>query len=544
MTVRSLLLALAISATAASHSQTLQTSSWISGLVQPVVFVQDPTDPSVQFVVQQGGAIRVAVNGVLQATNFLDVAVMTGSERGLLGLCFDPDYATNGYFYINYTKPGVYMQLSRFTRSGNPLVADPTSEHRILRTQRPFSNHNSGGIAFGPDGYLYMPTGDGGSGGDPGNRAQNPNELLGKMLRLDPDSDDFPADVEANYHIPADNPFVDDLPIAARKEIWAFGYRNPWKFSFDDPTKLGTGAMLTADVGQDQVEEINYEPFGQGGRNYGWSRFEGNNVYNAGRSLAYNPHQGPIQTYTHSLGQSITGGFVYRGLQMGAAYFGRYFYADFGSGRVWSLGLVIDPVTGEGTVSGVTEHTGDFNGQLGAVSSFGVDAEGEIYGVNYGGQVRKIYRPNTTWVTDVARTDGLITNGQVRSLIASDGKLLELRPFSSFATMNKSTAILVGAKSNITGGTTIDVSFMAKANQAITSTGQLTVKNWTTGQFEPMTDFTLNGTYKTVTASIPILDHVDPVTGRMEFKSSTSYLGILINSFLKIQYDKFEVVVR
>jgi len=544
MNYRLFLSTLALIPFGAANAQTLQATPWVSGLSQPVVIVQDPTNQSVQFIVQQGGAIRVSVGGVLQTPNFLNISVLTGSERGLLGLCFDPDYATNGYFYINYTRPGVFMQLSRFSRSANPLIADPSSELRILRTQRPFTNHNSGNIAFGPDKFLYMPTGDGGSAGDPGNRAQNPNELLGKMLRIDPTSDDFPGDPEANYHIPADNPFVDNLPITARHEIWAFGYRNPWKFSFDDPTKLGTGAMVAADVGQDAIEEIDYEPAGQGGRNYGWSRFEGNNLFNNSRSLAYGPHQTPLHTYTHAFGSSVTGGYVYRGLQLGPEYFGRYFFADFVSGRVWIAGLIIDPNTGEATTNGIVEKTSDFGGQLGNISSFGVDAEGELFALNFGGSAYRITRPNTTWLTDAGRTNGIITSGQVRSLIAQDTKLLEMQHFSAFFTTNRSTALLVGAKSNVVGGTTIDVSFVAKANQAINIPGQLLVKNWTTGLFELVTNFSLNGTFQTVAGSIGSTDHVDPASGRMEFKSTTLFSGILLSATLKIQYDLVTVAVR
>lgn len=543
MTFRSALLALSFVFSSFAHGQALSATQWNSGgtITSPVAIVQDPLNPSVQFVLQQGGQIRVLVNGVLQATPFMTLSVLTGSERGLLGLTFDPDHASNGYFYVNYTRTGPYMQLSRFTRVGNSLTADPSTELHILRTLRPFANHNSGVITFGPDRMLYMPTGDGGNGGDPGNRAQTPSELLGKLLRIDPRTDDFPADPEANYAIPPDNPFVDGLPVPARPETWAFGLRNPWKISFDNPNWLGTGALLIADVGQDNIEEINYEPAGQGGRNYGWSRFEGNSIYNAARTLAYEPHQPPIHTYTHAVGQSITGGYVYRGLQLGPEYFGRYFFADYVSGRLWSAGLAIDSVSGEATVTNVVEH---FTGQLGNISSFGVDADGELFVVRYSGVIYRLNRPNSTWLTDVGRTEGLITGGQIRSLVLADSKVLDIQPFTAAFSVDKNTSLIVGAKTNVVTGGQVNVSFVAKVNQSLSIPGELSVKNWTTGQYDLVQSFTLNAANQTVSTSFSAANHIDPSTGRIELKSRTAYAGPLLTSTLKIQYDQFVVSVN
>lgn len=522
-------------------AQPLSTSVWNSGsLSSPVAIIQDPLNSDVQFVVQQGGAIRVLISGVVQPTNFMTLSVLTGSERGLLGLTFDPDHATNGFFYVYYTRTGPYMQLSRFTRVGNSLTADPATELRLFRTLRPFANHNSGSISFGPDGMLYFPTGDGGNGGDPGNRAQNPSELLGKFIRIDPRSDDFPADPEANYHIPEDNPFVDGLPITARTEIWSFGTRNPWKFSFDEPKWLGTGALVMADVGQDAVEEINYEPAGKGGRNYGWSRFEGNNIYNSNRQLAYEPHTPPIHTYNHALGQSITGGYVYRGLQLGAEYFGRYFFADYITGRVWSAGLALDPGTGEATVTDVVQH---YNGELGNVSSFGVDSQGELFIVRYSGTIYRLNRPNSTWLTDVGRTEGLITAGQIRSLVLADDKLLEMQPFTAAFSPDKTTTLLVGAKTNVVTGGQINVSLVARVNQALSVPGELSVKNWATGQYDSVQSFTLGSVNSTVNATVSAANHIEPGTGRIEFKSRTSYFGPILIPTFKILYDQFTVSV-
>ena len=202
---------------------------------------------------------------------------------------------------------------------------------------QPFANHNGGHLAFGPDGFLYVGIGDGGSGDDPLNTAQRPDTLLGKLLRINVLVGD--QDPEG-YVVPGDNPFVDGVPIPALPEIWAFGLRNPWKFSFDDPALGGTGAMLIGDVGQNAYEEVDYQPPAAGGRNYGWRVFEGAHPYIASPGPAYLPLVGPIAEYDHTVGHSITGGFVYRGYSLGAAYRGRYFYADFVTARVWSIALI------------------------------------------------------------------------------------------------------------------------------------------------------------------------------------------------------------
>ena len=260
-----------------AHAQ-LRAQTYASGFASPVAFVQDPTNRSVQFVVQQGGRIRVVRDGATLPNDFLNLtnSITAGGERGLLGLAFAPDYATSGRFFVNFTNTGGDTVVARFRRSANAVVADAGSRFDLLLggsqrfVEQPFSNHNGGHLAFGPDGYLYIGMGDGGSGNDPDHRAQNPNELLGKMLRIDvnvPDSDN------AGYRVPSDNPFVGGHP--ARDEIWAFGLRNPWRYSFDDVARGGTGALIIGDVGQSQREEIDYEPRGQGGRNYGWRNREG-----------------------------------------------------------------------------------------------------------------------------------------------------------------------------------------------------------------------------------------------------------------------------
>ena len=324
----------------------LRTSVYVSGLSSPVEFVQDPSDRTTQYVVEQGGRIRWIRNGVLQSANFLDIstAISSGGERGLLGLAFPPDYTTSRRFYVNFTDSNGNTVVSRF-KTGPGNVADlgsrldllwPTGQGFIVQ---PFANHNGGHLAFGPDGYLYIGMGDGGSGNDPNNYAQTPSSLLGKMLRIDvsvPDSD------VKGYRIPLDNPFVG---TASLFEIWDFGLRNPWKFTFDDPARGGTGALMIADVGQSGWEEINYEPRNQGGRNYGWRNREGAHDNVTSKPPAFLPLVDPIHEYDHGLGQSITGGYVYRGAA-GPAYLGRYFFADFVQGRVWSIALTVNPGTG------------------------------------------------------------------------------------------------------------------------------------------------------------------------------------------------------
>ena len=381
-----------------AHAQ-LQGQVYASGFQSPVAFVQDPTDRTVQLVVQQGGRIRVVRNGAALGTDFLNLSgsVSTGGERGLLGLAFAPDYATSGRFYVNFTNTSGDTVVARFVRSSTPTLADPSSRFdlQLEGTRRfinqPFSNHNGGHLAFGPDGYLYIGLGDGGSGNDPDHRAQNPNELLGKMLRIDvnvPDADPF------GYRIPPDNPFLGGN--SARDEIWAFGLRNPWRYNFDDVARGGTGALVIADVGQNRFEEINYEPRGAGGRNYGWRNREGAHDNVTTRPLAYQPATEPIFEYGRSDGISITGGYVYRGTRLGAAYRGRYFFADY-SGRLWSLAITID-ATGQAQASDRREHTADLGGSavLGSISSFGIDADGELYVVSHtGGRIVRVTAPLT-----------------------------------------------------------------------------------------------------------------------------------------------------
>ena len=397
--IRALMVALFVACALAANLQAqLRTRVYVTGLTTPIAFVQDPTDRDVKFVVQQDGRIRVFRGTSLVGSDFLNLsgAIVSGGEQGLLGLAFPPDTATSRRFFVHFTDRAGNIVDARFRRStGDPLLADPASRFDlrwggasgVAFIPHQFANHNAGQMAFGPDGFLYIGQGDGGAGDDPSNRAQTGSELLGKMLRVDVSvGDDDPI----GYRIPPDNPFVG---TSMRPEIWAFGLRNPWRFNFDDPARGGTGALVIGDVGQNVWEEVDYEPAGRGGRNYGWRNREGAHDHIGSRPPAFQPLVDPIHEYNHSVGASITGGFVYRGSALPATFRGRYFFADFVTARVWSMGLVIDPVTREARVSDVTEHTAEL-GNVGSTSSFGVDADGELYLVGYStGRVVKIIGP-------------------------------------------------------------------------------------------------------------------------------------------------------
>lgn len=372
-TLSCLLLALSASA------QTPLTTQLVgSGYSSPILVTHAPNDPTRLFVVEKGGTIRIIKNGTPLSTPFLDIAdrvLDNSNERGLLGLAFGPDYQTTGRFYVSYTgNSNGQSVLSRFVVSANPDSADKSSEDTLLTVAQPFDNHNGGMIAFSPvDGYLYYSIGDGGSGGDPGNRAQNLDSLLGKLLRLD-------VSGPAGYTIPSDNPFIGLLP--GRDEIWAYGLRNLWRFSFD---RL-TGDLWAADVGQGNIEEIDFESFSSdGGLNYGWRLKEGQNCFNP--SVNCDPGGvliDPITQYFHTGGKcSITGGYVYRGCAIPDLQ-GAYFYGDYCTGEIWSIRYngtaVLDSVERDAAL-----------GQPGfALVSFGEDADGELYIVRISGNIYKI----------------------------------------------------------------------------------------------------------------------------------------------------------
>jgi glucose/arabinose dehydrogenase len=336
----------------------------VTGLQTPVSIAH--AGDSRLFIVQQNGLIRVWQPPQLLQTPFLDVRslVSTGNERGLLGLAFHPRYSENGRFFINYTDTNGNTVIAQYIRSSaDPNRADPSPVRIILRVNQPFPNHNGGQLQFGPDGYLYIGLGDGGSGGDPGNRAQNPAELLGKILRIDVDSGD-------PYAIPPSNPFVNRSGF--RPEIWALGLRNPWRFSFD----RSYGDLWIADVGQGDFEEIDFQPRASiGGENYGWRRMEGTHCFNPSTNCTDGTLVQPVIEYDHGGGAcSVTGGYVYRGTRNWRLY-GTYLYADFCNG-------VIQGAVDDGTGRFVSTRLFDAPFQ---VSTFGEDVNGEIYVADYSG---------------------------------------------------------------------------------------------------------------------------------------------------------------
>ena len=384
----------------AAASADLRLEVVATGFRLPLAVVVDPLNSARLFVVEQGGRIRVVESGRVRDEPFLDLSddISTGGERGLLGLAFASDAGSRRLF-VNFTNRNGDTVVARFVRrEDNALAADRQSRMDLLwptgrrYIEQPFPNHNGGHLAFGPDGYLYIGMGDGGSGGDPFNNAQDPRTLLGKLLRVDVNVAD---EDERGYRIPEDNPFVDGDPVEALTEIWDFGLRNPWQFSFDDPARGGTGALTIADVGQDSREEINFEPRGAGGRNYGWRIREGTREYDPRRAPAFAPLVDPIHEYTHAIGESITGGVIYRGVALPERFNGRYFYADFSDSKVFSIGLHLD-AAGNALADDEQEHTLSLGGRdaLGLVSAFGVDGNGELLIVNYsaGRVLRVVWR--------------------------------------------------------------------------------------------------------------------------------------------------------
>jgi uncharacterized repeat protein (TIGR03806 family) len=339
----------------------------------PIQLTHPPDGTDRVFVVEQGGRIRVFPNGSpASSSEFLAVTgVVAGGEEGLLGLAFHPSYAANGYFYVYYSAGSPRRSvIARYRVSGNPNVADAASRQILLEIPQPYSNHNGGQLAYGPDGMLYIGLGDGGSANDPGNRAQNMNELLGKILRIDVDR----ADAGKAYAVPPDNPFVGQS--GARGEIWAVGLRNPWRMSFDRLTH----ALWAGDVGQGNWEEIDLI---ERGGNYGWRRKEGFACYNPGSNCDTGNLIDPLAVYSHSEGCSVTGGFVYRGSRLPELY-GAYLYGDYCSGNIWALRYDGATTSVQRIVSGSGLN----------ISSFGEDRDGELYVVHLGGTIHRLRRPS------------------------------------------------------------------------------------------------------------------------------------------------------
>jgi hypothetical protein len=358
--------------TYASSAFGLRAQQIVEGLASPVYLTAPKNDPRL-FIVEQAGRIRIVKAGTLLATPFLDITsrVVSGGERGLLSLAFDPAYATNGRFYVYYTGAQGDIFVDRFTVSGNPDVANTASDRVLTIQHRANSNHNGGLLLFGPDGMLYLGTGDGGGAGDVPNNAQNTDVLLGKILRLDVTT--------LPYTIPAGNPFS-GRPGA--DEIWAYGLRNPWRFAFDVPPDGSAPQLYIADVGQGAREEVDVADASSGGRNYGWRTMEGTQCYNPSTGCNQAGLTLPIVEYDHGQGCSITGGFVYRGAAIPEVR-GHYFYSDYCSGWLRSFRLS----------GGVAVDQRDWAlPSIGNVTSFGVDAAGELYMLSTNGRAYRVAR--------------------------------------------------------------------------------------------------------------------------------------------------------
>jgi len=381
-----------LSGSAALAETPLTTVRVASGLSAPVYVTHAPADPDRIFIVEQTGRIRVLKNDELLATPFLDIRslVTYGGEQGLLGLAFHPNYASNGFFYVNYTDVNGNTVVARFHGSGDQ--ANAGSWKMVMTIAQPFSNHNGGWLAFGPDGFLYIATGDGGDAYDPESRAQNTGVLLGKILRINVNADSYTHDDTRSYAIPLSNPFVGTVGL---DEIWAYGLRNPWRPAFD----RATGDLYIADVGQNLIEEIDFQPASShGGENYGWRCMEGDHCNGLSgcvcndRSLTL-----PIFEYSHDDSSNpcaITGGEVYRGSSI-PDLAGTYFFADYCSAHVFSF-------SGGASVADFQERTTELNPCHGdhpnliniqSISSFGQDFAGEMYICDlFGGEVFKIIR--------------------------------------------------------------------------------------------------------------------------------------------------------
>jgi glucose/arabinose dehydrogenase len=347
----------------ASTNTTYRLVKVVEGFKAPL-YVTSAADGSGRlFMVEQDGLIRIVRDLQILEPPFLNVKTLVsrdGSERGLLGMAFHPRYGETGTFFINYTDVNGDTAVVRYRVSpDNPDRADPNSAEMILQVDQPYPNHNAGQLAFGPDGYLYIGLGDGGAAGDPHGNGQNGMTLLGKMLRLDVDSD-------RPYAIPPTNPFVGRPDFAP--EIWAYGLRNPWRYSFDRQT----GDLYIADVGQNNWEEINYQAAtSRGGENYGWNLYEATHPFQNGQAIGAVP---PIAEYSHADGCSVTGGYVYRGAALPDLQ-GTYLFGDFCSGTIWATRRAPD---------GTWQTRILMNSGI-PISSFGEDESGELYVVNYGG---------------------------------------------------------------------------------------------------------------------------------------------------------------
>lgn len=469
LTVPALSLALLVPAADLSgQSQTRLAVQTIGSFSRPVDIQAPPGDESRIFVVTQRGTIRVVKNGTTLLTPFLNVSGLvsqTGNERGLLGLAFDPDFEKNGFFYIDYTRSsdGATMVVRYNVSSSDPDVADPGSAKTVIGPiSQPYSNHNGGGLAFGPDRFLYIGLGDGGSGGDPGCRAQSGGTLLGKLLRIEPLA-------AGGYRVPPSNPFVGNPNV--RDEIWALGLRNPWRYCFDRKT----GDLYIGDVGQNTREEVDFQPAAsKGGENYGWNIMEGTFCYRSTCSTI--PCRDarltlPIYDYPRGRGGSVTGGCVYRGAAI-PDLCGTYFFADYVQRQIWSFRY-----DGK-TIAEFKSRNSELGSGL-IITSFGQDGRGELYMADFGGggRVLKIVPAQTPPIQDLGfgKVGG---NGQTPRFTAC-GQLISGRSAEFELTRAPGTAIAIlmistqRNDSNIFGGTFLPVPPQLAVHFVTTANGKV-----------------------------------------------------------------------
>ncbi len=446
----------------AQHSVELR--SVASGLQSPLLLTHAGDGSGRLFVVEQVGRIRILKSGALAPQPFLDISsrIESGGEKGLLGLAFHPDFSTNRRFFVNYTRRSsgqLQTVVAEYLSSpGNPDVAD-TSERILLQFDQPFENHNGGHLAFGPDGYLYIATGDGGSGGDPQGNAQNLGNLLGKILRID---------VEGSpYSIPPDNPLL----AGGRPEIWAYGLRNPWRFSFD---RL-TGRLFAGDVGQNRTEEVDII---QRGGNYGWNRLEASDCYPPSTtSCVRSGLIFPIAEYGRTEGSSVTGGYVYRGQNGRSPFWGTYIFGDFGSGTIWYL---TEEEPGHWVRRELLRGAGN-------ISSFGEDEAGELYVVHFNGVVSQIRFPSQLVIGHAA--DGPAAQGALRTsiLVVNGGNSEVKAEIGFYGSGGAAVPVPLGSL----GNTPAQVVIPAGASRSFTTSGA--TQTQADGWVEILSDGLLSG---------------------------------------------------
>jgi glucose/arabinose dehydrogenase len=501
----------------------------VSGLSEPVDVTEVNDGSKRLFIVERTGKIRIWKGTSLQVTPFLDVSSIIEdgyAEQGLLSLAFHPNYVTNGYFYIYYTAPGRPITIARYSRDTDS-TANSTSGVVLMSIPKPFLNHNGGDLIFGSDGYLYFGTGDGGSGGDPNNNAQNGTSLLGKMLRINVNNPNPPY-----YSIPPDNPFAGST--AVRQEIIAVGLRNPWRWSFDKQT----GDMWIADVGQNAWEEVNIVPAASKfNKNYGWRCYEGTHVYNASCSAQAN-NVFPIFEYPHNDntgGYSITGGFVYRGDEFPALQ-GYYLFTDFATGFGW---LTKSNGSGGWTTTRSNWMTG--------ISSFGETANGTLYATTLGGGLYKVIASGALPVRLISFAGRETGNSfqltwQVQNEEAGDTYVVEKRIHANepFSEETRTRAITGRADNNYKVNLPLIAEQAYYRLKIVYSTGEVSYSNIinynskTKGKIRAViTGANLNLILPAATTYIELFDAVGKSVARQKVNGSTNNYNFPLSQYAK-----------